>query len=135
MSGRTIVERVEQLGRALDRLREALAEPSPTELMIDGIIQRFEFVFELYWKTFKAIVEHEGFRANSPRDSIRKAFAAGLIEDEAAWIELLEARNLTAHIYDEATARRIHDRVRERMTALDATYLGIVDRFGIEGRS
>lgn len=123
-----MAERVERLGQGLDRLREALAEPSPNDLMIDGTIQRFEFVFELFWKAFKAAVEHDGLRANTPREAIRQAFVAELIEDEAAWLSLLEARNLTTHVYDEATARRIFDEVRERQYVLDAAYRRLLER-------
>jgi len=37
-----------QLGRALERLREALSEPATNPLAIDGTIQRFEFTIELF---------------------------------------------------------------------------------------
>ena len=41
------------LGAALERLREALQEPETNSLAVDGTIQRFEFVIELFWKTLK----------------------------------------------------------------------------------
>lgn len=40
------------LGSAIERLQEALQEPLTNNLALDGTIQRFEFVFELFWKSF-----------------------------------------------------------------------------------
>jgi len=37
---------LQHLGRALERLREALQEPEVNSLVVDGTIQRFEFVIE-----------------------------------------------------------------------------------------
>lgn len=39
---------LDNLGRALQRLREALEETKENSLIIDGTIQRFEFVFEMF---------------------------------------------------------------------------------------
>jgi hypothetical protein len=44
-----------QLERALRRLQEALAETTDNSLVIDGTIQRFKFVMDLYWKLLKHI--------------------------------------------------------------------------------
>ena len=51
------------LSRALARLEDALAVPESAPLAIDGTIQRFEFVFELCWKTMKALLERLPARA------------------------------------------------------------------------
>ena len=47
-------ELLEQLQHAYDKLQDALRIPLEQELSIDGTIQRFEFTFELTWKTLKA---------------------------------------------------------------------------------
>jgi len=68
----------------------------------DGLIQRFEFTFELAWKTLKSIFEDEGLMGlNSPKTVLREAYAAGLIVDEELWLNMLNDRNSTVHIYDE----------------------------------
>jgi len=118
------------LGQALERLREALDEPVTTSLVVDGTIQRFEFVIELYWKTLKRLLADEGIQTETPRESLRAAYAAGWISDEALWLEMLRDRNLTSHIYDEAAARRIYERVQANFPELLSTFVSLEERFG-----
>jgi len=110
---------VEKLERALARLEEALAEDPSAPLVLDGTIQRFEFVFELCWKAMRAVLADQGIETASPRGTIRAAYAAGLIDDEAAWLALLQARNETSHTYDEAQARQVYARIRDSLSGTD----------------
>ncbi|MDX1657131.1 MAG: HI0074 family nucleotidyltransferase substrate-binding subunit, partial [Candidatus Competibacteraceae bacterium] len=58
---------------------------------------------------------------------------AGWIEDESTWLRMLRDRNETSHIYDEQTARRIYDRVRQNFPALERVYRKLIERFqGVE---
>ncbi len=120
------VARAEQglrnLGAALGRLREALAEPETSSLVVDGTIQRFEFVIELYWKTLKRLLAVEGIEARTPREALRAAYQAGWLEDETAWLQMLRDRNETSHIYDEAAARRIYGDVKQYFPELERAY-------------
>jgi len=111
---------VEKLERALARLEEALAEDPSAPLVLDGTIQRFEFVFELCWKAMRAVLADQGIETASPRAAIRAAYAAGLIDDEAAWLALLQARSETSHTYDEAQARQVYARICHALPALIA---------------
>lgn len=52
-------ERFEDYTKALDKLKEAILE-QPTEIIIDGTLQRYEFTFELAWKTMKDYLEYNG---------------------------------------------------------------------------
>ena len=90
-----------KLERALDRLEEAAALGPNEPLAIDGTVQRFEFVFELFWKTFKRALQDEGVEALTPRSAIEAAFAAGWLADEGAWLDMLRDRNQTSHTYDQ----------------------------------
>ena len=94
-------ERKKDYKNALNRLREALQE-EPTELAIDGILHRFEFTFELAWKTIKDYLEYMGIseKTGSPRENIQLGFKHGIISDGELWIEIMLARNSLAHIYD-----------------------------------
>jgi len=67
--------------KAVDRLKEGLLQYNEeNELLIDGIIQRFEFTFELAWKTLKEVFEDEGLIGlNSPKSVLREAFSARII--------------------------------------------------------
>ena len=87
--------------------------------MRDGVIQRFEFTCELAWKTTREFLLEQNFtELNSPKATMRQAFTYGLIDDEAAWIALLNARNQTSHIYDDATAQEIYDQIGTQYVAL-----------------
>lgn len=102
--------------KAMDRLREgSLKMDVLDDLARDGLIQRFEFTFELAWKTLKSCFEEEGLMGlNSPKTVLREAFAAGLIQTEEVWLAMLEDRNSTARIYSEALASKICQRIQER---------------------
>lgn len=102
--------------KAMDRLREgSLKMDVLDDLARDGLIQRFEFTFELAWKTLKSCFEEEGLMGlNSPKTVLREAFAAGLIQTEEVWLAMLEDRNSTARIYNEALASKICQRIQER---------------------
>lgn len=47
------------------------------------------------------------------RDCIKKAYQAGFIVNEKAWIAYLKDRNLSSHIYDEAEAENIYKKIKE----------------------
>ena len=100
---------------ALDRLEESLVE-SPTEIIIDGALHRFEFTFELAWKTMKDCLEHLGVaeKTGSPRENIQMAFKQGLIEDGETWIDIMLDRNSLAHLYDEDTSKDIYNKIKEK---------------------
>jgi nucleotidyltransferase substrate binding protein (TIGR01987 family) len=122
MSEEKIQQSLNNLERALARLKEALCEPASNSLVIDGTIQRFEFVIELFWKAFKRILDREGIQVSTPRESIKQAYQVGWIEDEDAWLEMLRDRNETSHVYDEATAQRIYESIKRNFVALERVY-------------
>jgi len=124
MTAQNAKRRLDELGRALARLGEALAVPADAPLAIDGTIQRFEFVFELYWKAMKALLELASPSAElgTARSVIRAAYAAGWIDDEAGWLDLLDMRNATSHTYREAVAREGYKRIALRAPMLQSVY-------------
>ena len=67
----------------------------------EGLIQRFEYTFELAWKTLKDFLESQEVEAKFPREVIKKGFQYEIISDGEMWMEMLEKRNLMAHTYDE----------------------------------
>jgi hypothetical protein len=68
---------LDALGRALDRLREALAEPEANPLAIDGTSQRFEFATELAWKALRRHLLREGIVTTTPREALLRTRFAG----------------------------------------------------------
>ncbi|MBP8785434.1 MAG: HI0074 family nucleotidyltransferase substrate-binding subunit [Synergistaceae bacterium] len=99
---------------ALARLNESILEYDQTKSssVRDGAIQRFEFSTELAWKTAKEFLTDEGFvDLNSPKSVMRQAFASGLIDHENHWVDLLNDRNRTSHIYKEELADEIYNKI------------------------
>lgn len=119
---------LKQLESALQKLAEALAVPRDAPLAVDGTIQRFEFTIELYWKVLKRLLEAEGIQAATPREALRRAFQAGWINDEEAWLEMLQNRNLTSHTYNEALAGQVYDAIRRDFAVLEAGVQGLARR-------
>lgn len=97
------------LERALLSLQEAQAQPPRNELERDGVIQRFEYTFELCWKSIRRYLIFLG-RADvsgSPRPLFRDALEEHLIPDIDPWFTYLEARNATVHIYNRDQAEKV----------------------------
>lgn len=107
-------ERKRDLIKASNRLEEALSEEI-SDLAIDGVLHRFEFTFELAWKTMKDYLEYQGIigKIGSPREIIKEAFAAGLIEDGEIWIKMMLSRNELSHLYDEEASREIYNNIKD----------------------
>jgi len=98
--------RFENLKQAFSRLEAACAQEKYSELELAGLVQTYEFTFELCWKTLKDLLTLEGYEVNSPRETLRKAFEMSLIDDADRWLNALDSRNLLSHVYDEQTAKQ-----------------------------
>ena len=92
---------------AIGRLSDVLKQEK-NEYIRDSAIQRFEFTFELVWKTLKAYLREQGILVATPRESLKGAYKAGLIRDDENWLETIRLRNLASHTYDEATAEQFY---------------------------
>ena len=99
MNKRKLNDSITNLDQAMSKLENALKIPKDRELVVEGTIQRFEFVIELMWKTLKRALEYEGVHPKTPRESLREAFSTGWLHDEDVWINMLDQRNTTSHIY------------------------------------
>jgi nucleotidyltransferase substrate binding protein (TIGR01987 family) len=122
--------KVNNFKNALSRLKEGIAKYNGTDdLLRDGVIQRFEFTFELAWKTLKAVFEDEGLIGlNSPKTVLREAFAAELIKEDELWLAMLNDRNSTAHIYNEHLANEICHNIQEKYVLALAKLLENIEK-------
>ena len=97
-------QRLTNFERALRLLGEAMAHgpEALNQREKEGVIQRFEYCFELAWKTVKDYMEASGvvFDVVMPRQVIKDAFAAKVLNDGATWIAMLDHRNLLSHTYN-----------------------------------
>lgn len=107
-------QRFSNYSKALNQLTEGLTIEDPSDLEKEGIIQRFEYTFDLAWKTLKDYLKLQGYTdITGSRDTFREAFSLGLIEDGDIWMEMIESRNLTPHTYNEETASEILESIRD----------------------
>lgn len=106
---------IENLKRALSRLEEAINSSAAghDSLLIDGTIQRFEFCIELFWKVLRRALLENGIESGTPREAIQKAYQVRWLHDEQIWIQMLQDRNRTSHVYEEEIAQEIFSRVPE----------------------
>lgn len=99
-------QRFQNFQRAFGLLQQAmdLDYRSLNQLEKEGVIQRFEFTFELAWKVLKDKMEHDGLLIDqiSPRAVVRQAWQAKYIDDAEVWLRMIGDRNLMSHTYDSA---------------------------------
>lgn len=111
-------QRLVNFNKAMGQLGEFMAKPDLNKFELQGLIQCFEYTFELAWKTAKDYLELQGFQVNSPRQTIQTALQAQLINDGHVWIDALEKRNLMAHTYDEAVTALVERLIRDSYYAM-----------------
>lgn len=105
-------QRYANFRKALGQLQEFIAQPELNKFEKQGLIQCFEYTFELALKVMKDYLEEAGFTVNSPRAAIQTAFQTQLIQEGHLWIDALEKRNLMAHTYDEHRADEAEKLIR-----------------------
>lgn len=110
---------------AFNLFREAAGrEPeSLNDLGREGLIRRFRHTFELAWKTLKDRLEHDGVQVATvtPRNVIREAFAAGMIDDGQGWLDMLTDRNAITDKYDRAAFETVAANIHKRYLQLVET--------------
>ncbi|MCR4317475.1 MAG: nucleotidyltransferase substrate binding protein [Planctomycetes bacterium] len=124
-------QRFDNFQKAFLLLKDALEENPINEyskLEQEGIIQRFEYTFELAWKTIKDKLFYEGYDEKTPRAVIRKAFEVGFIseDDTEIWLDSLDKRNILSHTYDEKKALEALEAIRDNYyPVIEQVYLNL----------
>lgn len=133
MSERKLQDSLGNLEKAMSKLEDALKIPKDRELVVEGTIHRFEYVIELMWKTLKRALELEGIHPKTPKESLRAAFQIDWIHDEAKWLDMLDKRNTTSHIYlDEELAEDNYDDIKTVVPILRRTVAFLRNRYPSE---
>ena len=117
--------RLDNFGRAYLLLSEgidALAERQLSQLEREGLIQRFEYTWELAWKVVADYLDYQGLVVTpvTPRSVIRAAFEAGVIGDGDDWMAALDARNKMSHTYNFKVFEAVIEQIRDRYLRLFA---------------
>lgn len=125
-------QRFENLIKAVQRLREAVtgtASEPQNHLYQIALIGAFQFTFELSWKTLKDYLVYNGVQVSLPREVLKQAFHHSLIQDGQVWIDMLEERNLMAHVYEEKAALAAGKKIREKFVpAIETVYKDLLQR-------
>ncbi|AFG36151.1 nucleotidyltransferase substrate binding protein [Spirochaeta africana] len=123
-------QRYQNFANALAELRAAVEADRSVglnRLEAMGMIQAFEFTYELGWKMMKDYLQHQGIAdLVGSRDTIREAVTQGILTEAegTTWLEMLQDRNRTSHIYNEDTMREIRD-------AITGAYFPAFEQLGV----
>ena len=102
------VQRFNHFTKALSQLSKFIQKGKLNELEEQGLIQAFEYTYELAWNTLKDYFESQGeTEIHGSRDAFRLAFQRGVIEDGETWMDMVRSRTLTSHTYNEEIAKKI----------------------------
>lgn len=102
------------LKKAYSKLKEVSdLYDGKNDIIRDSLIQRFEFTYELTHKTLREFMSYLGVTLENsfPRTIFKKAYVNNLISDDKVWINLLEDRNSTSHIYNESLSDEVANRI------------------------
>ena len=109
-------KRISSFCNSLDALAEARERDLADSFVLSGTSAKFSITFDLAWKSLKEYMQDQGATTplQFPKQVLREAYAAELIDDERLWLDMLDARNSTSHIYDDRQAAAVMSGVQER---------------------
>ena len=109
------VQRFSNFKKALAKLGEVAGVKEIdrlSELEKEGMIHRFEYTFELSWKTLQDLLEYKGYQdIAGPNPVLEQSLKDGYITDEKQWRNMKKSRELTSHTYNSETADEIADNI------------------------
>jgi nucleotidyltransferase substrate binding protein (TIGR01987 family) len=132
------LQRFDNYKRAYAQLADAvelMRSRELSDLEKQGVIQAFEFTWELAWNVLKDYLNWQGeTEITGARDAVREAFNRGLIEEGQAWMAMLQDRNRTAHTYNESTMKEILGSIEaqyiQHLSALETQFRKLADKHG-----
>jgi nucleotidyltransferase substrate binding protein (TIGR01987 family) len=131
-------QRFHNFRRAFGLLREAFEDRNLEEysdLEREGIIQRFEYTFELAWKMFKDYLEFSGIALSeaTPRKVIKECALTGIFDEAKIipeiFIDMMLSRNALSHTYDFEQFKQIIVKITEQyLPELEKVYQFFIDK-------
>lgn len=111
------MKKFENFCKALGNLEDIdKYEPPYDNVILTGLVSLYQICFEQAWKAMKECMENEGVNTaatGSPRSIIKEAYRVHMIDDEAAWLSALQARNAASHAYNQQNALEIIQSTRK----------------------
>ena len=118
---------LKNLKRANKRLDEAFKEKY-SQIVKDAVIQRFEFTFELAWKSMRQCLKARYDKStNNPRDVIEDAYSHKIVEELETWKALLKTRNFTTHLYSDEESGKAYRMIKKNKNLFDDLIKKIAD--------
>ncbi len=109
------IQRFTNYTKAYTQLKKFIDHGELNEMEEQGLIQAFEYTYELAWNVMKDYYENQGeVNIQGSRDAIRMAFRRGLISDGQGWMKMIESRIKSSHTYNEDTADEIVEAILEK---------------------
>ena len=109
------IQRFNNYSKALAQLTRFIEKGALNEFEQQGLIQAFEYTFELAWNTIKDYFESQGeVNILGSRDAFKLAFRRGLVSNGDTWMSMITSRTLTSHTYNEDTAGKIAEDIATR---------------------
>jgi len=109
------IERLATFQKAMVKLSDvvSLYQQHPlNEYERDSLIKRFEFTYEMAWKLMMSYEKENGVTSIlGSKDVVRHAYNMTLIENGEAWMDMIDTRNQTSHLYDEQMAADVTDEI------------------------
>lgn len=106
--------------KSINNLKSILTE-TKTPIVRDAAIKRYELAYELAWKVIQEALKNEGLEiCKSPKNCFKAAFKQGWIENEEAYADMVQNRNLTTHTYDEDLAEEIYNNLENYLSLLES---------------
>ena len=106
----------ERFASSVDR-KEEFHKEGYGDIYLDLVVKRFEFTYEMSWNCIKRYLDYVGIECYSPRDCFKEAFSQKIIADETVWIDMIEQRNISSHVYDEDEIKEILGKIGDYKNA------------------
>lgn len=117
---KTLSLKLNEFRKSIDSLKEVL-DKDKNDIIRDSVIKRFEYCFELCWKTSKVFLGDKfGVNVFSPKECFRELRKNGLISDEQTelFLKMCNDRNEIIHIYSEDLSDEIYEKITEKYYGL-----------------
>ena len=107
------VERLSVFSQALAKLTDVIElskHHTLNDYERDSLVKRFEFTYEMAWKLMMSYEKDCGVsQIVGSRDVVRHATTLSLVDNGEAWLDMIDARNQTSHLYDEEAVADVID--------------------------
>lgn len=126
----TLKLKLAEFKKALNSLSEVL-EKEKTAIIRDSVIKRFEYCFELGWKSAKILLATKfGVDVFSPKEVFRALKQNQLVTDTDTedFLTMTDERNNIIHTYKEALAEEMYMAIKERHQKLLQTLYTIIGK-------